>query len=165
MLLWYLWYVYLWYVYLFGRKIFWRNIFRPKLLRRKLFRRKLFDGNFLTETFRQKLFTRNFLTGTFLRELFDGNFSTKTFQRKLLTETFRRKLFEAKNIIFRRTLCVNVRFIPQRQFCLPKIQWEMRSVMTFSLHSASISWILEPSPQGLISSCSWRKTRSKVLRS
>ena len=28
----------------------------------------------------------------------------------------------------------------------------MRSVMTFSLHSASISRILEPSPQGLISS-------------
>ena len=45
----------------------------------------------------------------------------------------------------------NVRFIPQRQFCLPKIQ-EMRSVVTFSLHSASISRVLEPSTQGLISS-------------
>jgi hypothetical protein len=46
---------------------------------------------------------------------------------------------------------LNIRFIPQRQFCLPKI-WEMISVMTFSLHAASISQILEPRPQGLISS-------------
>ena len=37
------------------------------------------------------------------------------------------------------------------QFCLPKIYQEMSSVMTFSLHSVSISRILEPSPQGLIS--------------
>ena len=33
----------------------------------------------------------------------------------------------------------NVGFIPQCQFCLPKIYQEMKSVMTFSLHSASIS--------------------------
>ena len=43
-------------------------------------------------------------------------------------------------------------FIPQRQFSLQKIHQEMRSVMTLSIHSASISRILEPSPQGLISS-------------
>ena len=54
------------------------------------------------------------------------------------------------------TLALNVRFIPQRLFCLPKIHQEMRSVMTFSLHSASISRILEPSPQGLISSIIYR---------
>ena len=33
----------------------------------------------------------------------------------------------------------NVGFIPQCQFCLLKIYQEMKSVMTFSLHSASIS--------------------------
>ena len=43
-------------------------------------------------------------------------------------------------------LRLNIRFIPQCQFCLPKIHQEMRSVITFSLHLASISWILEPSP-------------------
>ena len=57
-----------------------------------------------------------------------------------------------KHHISARTLALNVWFIPQCQFCLPKIYQEMRSVMTFSLHSASISRILEPSPQGLISS-------------
>ena len=41
---------------------------------------------------------------------------------------------------------------PPVPFCIPKIHQEMRSVITFSLHSASISQILEPSPQGLISS-------------
>ena len=52
-----------------------------------------------------------------------------------------------------RTLCdFNSWFIPQRQFSLQKIHQEMRSVMTLSIHSASISRILEPSPQGLISS-------------
>ena len=39
-------------------------------------------------------------------------------------------------------LLFNFRFIPQRQFYLPKIHLEMRSVMTFSLHWASISRIL-----------------------
>ena len=57
-----------------------------------------------------------------------------------------------KHHISAHTLALNVRFIPQRQFCLPKIHQEMRSVMTLSLHSDSISRILEPSPQGLISS-------------
>ena len=42
--------------------------------------------------------------------------------------------------------------IPQCQFCLPKIRQEMRSYMSLSLHSAFISWILEPSPKGLIAS-------------
>ena len=34
------------------------------------------------------------------------------------------------------TLALNLRFIPQRQVCLPKIQQEIRSDMTLSLHSA-----------------------------
>ena len=50
-----------------------------------------------------------------------------------------------KHDISTHTLALKVRFILQHQFCLPKIQ-EMRSVMTFSLHSASISG------KGLISS-------------
>ena len=54
-------------------------------------------------------------------------------------------------------LTLNVRFIPERQFCLPKIHQEMRSVMTLSLHSASISRILEPSPLGLISSLQFNR--------
>ena len=62
------------------------------------------------------------------------------------------RLLEAKNTISQRTLWYNVWFIPPRQFCLPKIHQEMRSDLNFSLHSASISRILKPSPQGLISS-------------
>ena len=62
---------------------------------------------------------------------------------------------EAKNIISWRTLCHSNSLFGsslQRQFCLPKIYQERRSVMTFSLHSASISQIIEQSLQGLISS-------------
>ena len=55
--------------------------------------------------------------------------------------------YATKNIISRGTLWHT---FPQRQFCLPKIQ-EMRSGKTFSLHTASISQILKPSRQGLIS--------------
>ena len=36
-------------------------------------------------------------------------------------------------------LKLNVQFIPQCQFCLPKIYQEIVLVMTLSLHSASIS--------------------------
>ena len=46
-------------------------------------------------------------------------------------------------------LYLNFQFIPLRQFCLPKLNQEMSSLMTLSLNSASISGILEPSPQGL----------------
>ena len=45
-------------------------------------------------------------------------------------------------------------FVHTVQFCLPKIHQEISydSQPPFSLLSASIFWILEPSPQGLISS-------------
>ena len=49
-------------------------------------------------------------------------------------------------------LKLNIPFIQKCQFCLPKIHQEMTSVIIFSPDSASISRILEHSPQGLISS-------------
>ena len=64
------------------------------------------------------------------------------------------RLLESRNIISQCTIWhfnTMFSFIPQRQFCLPKIQQEIWSGMTLSLHSASISRILEPSPQSLIS--------------
>ena len=69
----------------------------------------------------------------------------------------------AKNINAHFGTVTHVQFIPQRQFCLPKIK-EMGSVMTFSLHSATISRILEPSLQGLISSSYKTKISRDILR-
>ena len=57
-----------------------------------------------------------------------------------------------RDIICWRTLWHFNSTFPQCQFCLAKIHQEMRSVMTVSLRSASISQNLEPSLQGLISS-------------
>ena len=51
----------------------------------------------------------------------------------------------------------------QHQFCLSKIHQGMISVIILSLHSASMSQILEPRPQGLISSCI-RKRLTRNLR-
>ena len=61
------------------------------------------------------------------------------------------KLLKSLNIISRPTLW-HVRFIPQHQFFLPK-KWDQLWL------SASISWILEPSPQGLISSIQQDKVK------
>ena len=57
----------------------------------------------------------------------------------------------------------NVQFIPQCQFCLPKIQ-EMRSVMTSSLHFASISWILEASSHTPLRTLWISGIKSRVLK-
>jgi hypothetical protein len=75
-----------------------------------------------------------------------------TWAWSLLTSEVVEAVRGQKHHISVHTLALNIRFIPQRQFCLPKIYQQMRSVMTLSLHSASISQILEPSPRGLISS-------------
>ena len=66
----------------------------------------------------------------------------------------------AKNINAHFGTVTHVQYIPQRQFCLPKIQ-EMRSAMTFSLPSARI---VEPSLQGLISSSYKTKVARDILR-
>ena len=68
-----------------------------------------------------------------------------------------------KHHIWARTLVLklNILFIPQRQFCLPKIHQEMTlcydSQPTFSLHILMI----EPSPQDLISSNTYISWKSK----
>ena len=60
-------------------------------------------------------------------------------------------------------LQLNIQFIPQCQFYLPKFQQEILSLMILSLHSASMSQILEPSPQDLISSAQYRSSQSVVV--
>jgi hypothetical protein len=56
----------------------------------------------------------------------------------ILTSEVVEAVIGQKHHISAHTLALNVRFIPQRQFCLPKIHQEMRSVMA-SINALSMS--------------------------